>query len=35
MHKEKMIVVAINTVQPEQPMPDTASTQQLTEELGE
>ena len=34
MHTEKMIEDTINVVQPEQPMPDKVSTQQLIEEIG-
>jgi hypothetical protein len=34
MHKETMTKETINALQPEQPMPDAASTQQLTEETG-
>jgi hypothetical protein len=34
MHTESIIEDTINAVQTEQPRPDTASTQQLTEETG-
>ena len=34
MHTEKMKDDTINAIQPEQPMPETASNQQLTEETG-